>query len=330
MKNIFRMVPRLLFLFSIVVGALSGGCGGGGGSAGFVSKPVTISSTNAPKVAANSALISGAMNGTSSAGGGVSAASVSPATQGMRMNAINAIIEHQIMRVGGVLGSGQTSHALAAPQILSGTPCTGGSGTYLVETLSSTSVSITYTDCVDSTTSGTANGTLLFSSLSIPNATSASGQISTSDFSVNDGQHVYALNGSAHFTDSMPSTTDTFTMSGGPLVINIDGAKNTLSGFTMSLVEDQNTLAYTTSLDGSLDSDALGGHVTIDTTTAFQGVNIDQNDPESGIMVVRGDSNSRVTVTATGSGSVRLDVIDGAGVSTSSNTTWSALEQVSL
>lgn len=321
MKNTTRTIPASVLLFSITTAALVTACGGGGGSGSFVSNPVSISNSNAQQVAADSALVSGAMNGTSSGGGGVSVASVGQDSRGLHLT---SIIEHSLKRVGGSLNS--TQRSAAASQDLPGV-CATGSAT--INVLSSASASVTFINCVDSTTSETINGMLLFSHL-IVGTTSASGQLSTSDLNIADGQHLYALSGSANFTDNMPSTIDTFTMSGGSLVITIDGSRNTLSSFTMSLVEDQNTLAYTTSLDGLLDSDALGGHVTIDTTTAFQGVNIEQNDPDSGSMVVHGDSNSSITITATGSGNVTLDVVDSAGVSTTINTTWSSLEQTSL
>jgi hypothetical protein len=323
-----------VFLFSSVVAVCTAGCGGGGGSASFNTTPVAITTVNAPQVSAQTALISGAMGSTgSTGGGGATAASVHPQVGGLNLM---AVLLGQVKWLAGAQGPAPAVRAMikmAKPQAV--TNCVQ-SGSYSVTVLSPTSGSITYTNCVDSATSGTLNGTLSLSSLVVsdPNFTppwNMSAQINLSNFSITDASHLYVLNGSSGLTDAMlaDGVTETLGMTNGPVDIAIDGHANALSGFTLSLTENSSTQVYSTSLDGTLDSGLLGGRVTIDTTTAFGGVNIDLNNPDTGSMTIHGAGNSSVVLTATGAGAVTLQVdADGNGVidpNGTSNTTWNDL-----
>jgi hypothetical protein len=335
MLNNTQKISAVLFpLLSISI-LLSSGCGGGGGSSGsFVSSPVAISSTNAPKVAADSALVSGAVGGASSGGGGVTPASAHPATSD---TSLWMILDRQFKRIN---GPSVPTHPLPGMVTAQGFTTTvscasnnSGSGSYVIDQTSNTAATITFTNCIESNNTETLNGTLIFSNISV-NGTTAAGHMSTTGFTVDDTQHSYVLNGSADFTDSMPNTVDTFTMLNGPLTITVDGASNILNNFTIIFTEDASTPLYTMNVDGTLDSQALGGHVTLHTTAPFVSANIDGNNPDSGSMLITGANNSSVKVTALGGDNVQLDVdADGDGMvdpDGTSSTKWTTLEALSL
>jgi hypothetical protein len=344
MKNIFRIGSGVLFITSIVAAVLAVGCGGGGGGGssfgGAASGTLPITSGNAQQIATQAAFISGVMDNAGTNTGGVTAQNVNQNSS--RINLALLIAAHVKF-----FGEKQTQlrqpsslarpAALSPPQTIN---CTV-SGSLLVTVLSSSSASVSFSDCVDSATSGTANGTMVVSALQFSDANfvppwNVSANVSMISLSINDGVHVSVLDGTTHLADSMQSdgVTETFVLSGGPLAVVVDGQQNTLGNFSMGLTENQTTLAYTTSLDGTLVSDQFSGSVVIDTTVSFQGVNIDQNDPASGSMVIRGAAQSTATLTATGGGGVTIEVdANGDGVMDTGGTittTWANLQASQL
>lgn len=222
---------------------------------------------------------------------------------------------------------------MVVAQGLTNTTNCGTSGKFVVDQTSNTSATITYTNCIEPNSSETLNGTLSVSNIT-SSVTSFAGHMSTSNFTVVDTQHTYVLSGSAEITDVTQNTLDTFTMTNGPLTIAIDGAPNTLSNFTMIFTEDPSVSRYTLSIDGVMDSQTLGGHVTLDTTAPFVSANIDGNSPSEGSMLITGANNSSVKVTALGGDAVRLEVdADGNGIvdpDGTSTKTWTELETLAL
>lgn len=318
---------------------LCSGCGGGGGggsSAGFVSGPVAVTNANAPRVAANSTQLGGAMGGTSSASNG-GAAPASALTATSPSASIWRALERQVTRINGGSVPAHPLPGMVTAQGLQTTfSCTshgGTTGSYVIDETSNTSATITYTNCFDDLSGDTLNGALSFSSITF-NGSTFTGHMSTRNLTVTDATHTYVLSGTANVSDATQSAPETFTMTGGPLTITVDGASNTLSNFTMIFTEDLTVPRYTTSIDGELDSEALGGRVTLDTQTAFVSADIDGNNPSAGVMLITGANNSSVKVTALGGADVRLEVdADGDGLVDSNgtiSTTWTELETLTL
>lgn len=325
MKNINRMVPTGLIPVSVAIASLLAGCGGGG-SAGFTAAPVAITTVNAPQVAAQAALVSGAMGATGSSSGGATGSSVNAQVSGL--NPLAVLSDSVKWLSGAPAPTSRRMVSMVTPQAAMTTACLI-SGTYTINIQSASAASLTYSSCVDSATSGTFNGSMSLSGLVVsdPNFIppwDMSAHMSVSNFSIDDGLHVYILNGSSTLTDAMQSDgiTENLGMSGGPLEIAIDGHASTLYDYSMLLEENLNSLSYITSLDGTLVSDLLGGRVTLDTTVAFTGVNLDLGSAEAGSMTITGAGNSSVKLTATGGGAVTLRVdADGDGVVDSNGTT---------
>lgn len=331
-NNTQKMFAGLVPLLSVSV-LLCSGCGGGGGgsSGGFVSGPVAVTSANARKVAADSTQVGGALGGTSSgSGGGAAPASAHTATPDA---SVWRALELQVNRINGSSPPARSLPGMVTAQGLRTTfSCTSNGGTtgnYVIDETSSTSETITYTNCFDSVSGDTLNGALSVSGISFDGAT-FTGHMSTGNFTVIDATHTYVLSGSADISDVTQTTTDTFTMTGGPLTITVDGASNTLSSFTIVFTEDLSVSRYTTSIDGTMDSQALGGHVTLDTTVPFVSANIDGDNPSAGSMLITGANNSSVRVTALGGDDVRLEVdadgIGGVDPDGTSPAKWSELE----
>lgn len=341
MKNSYRKFSGCLFMLIIATATLTGGCGGGGGgSGGVASGTLQITPNNAVQVSAQSAYVSGVMDSTGANAGGITAQNLRQ--KAPRIN-LAALISGHVARLGGALPPMRAASNRVMPSALPAPELIGCSvsGTILITVLSSSSAVVSFTNCVDSASSGIANGIMVLSALSFSDVNfvppwNVSANVKMNDFTVDDGVHVVVLNGSTHLTDSMKvdGITETYTLSGGPLVLDVDGHNSTLSGFSVSLVEDQNTLAYSTSLNGTLATDQLRGDVVLDTLTPFSGINIDLDNPLSGSMVVRGAAHSTLKLTAIGNGQVRLEVdADGDGAvdaGGTSITTWTALEAALL
>lgn len=332
--NTHKMFFGLLPLLSVSVLLCSGcGGGGGGGSSSFVSTPVAISGSNAPQVAAASTQVGGSMAGTSSAGGGATPASAQPAPS---VSSLWMTLERQFHQLNGAAvpvrpAPGRVTAQGMSPSI---TPCgtSSSSGSYTV-TVSDTSATISYSNCIDSLSGDTLNGSLYLTNI-VFDSTTFSAHMSTSNFTDVDTRHTYVLSGVAEVSDVTQKPLDTFTMSGGPLTITVDSVPSTLNNFTMIFTEDTTVPRYTVSIEGVLDSQVLGGHVTLDTTAPFVSASIDGDNPSAGSMLITGANNSSVKVTALGGDDVRLEVdADGIGGVDPNGTTlkkWSELEALTL
>lgn len=152
------------------------------------------------------------------------------------------------------------------------------------------------------------------------------------------------------FTEGM----DTFTVTGGfNFTLSDDGAGNitivmsgtnfsfsgtengvpfseSLTNFRYELSFNENTGDYTVDFSGTISSGDLGGAVTFDTTTPFQGNTTEEFDlqtPTSGVLEVSGAGGSKAILTVTGLNTVRIEIDeDGDGTfETTINTTWDAL-----
>jgi len=152
------------------------------------------------------------------------------------------------------------------------------------------------------------------------------------------------------FTEGM----DTFTVTGGfNFTLSDDGAggisivmsgtnfslsgteggapvSESLTNFRYELTFDENTGDYTVDFSGTISTGDLGGAVTFDTTTPFQGTTTEEFDlqnPIVGVLEVTGAGGSKAILTVTGLNTVRIEIDeDGDGTfETTINTTWDAV-----
>lgn len=112
----------------------------------------------------------------------------------------------------------------------------------------------------------------------------------------------------------------------------MDGApiNESLTNFRYELTYDENTGDYTVDFSGTISTGDLGGAVTFDTPTPFQGTTSEEfflENPTSGVLVVSGAGGSQAILTVTGMNTVRIDIDeDGDGTfETTINTTWDVI-----
>jgi hypothetical protein len=139
----------------------------------------------------------------------------------------------------------------------------------------------------------------------------------------------YTYNGAANYAGSRSGNQLTETVTISSLTLAMGAVTQTLSGATVNITDNEVTQSYTIAFDGTINSNALGFSITVDTTTPFAGVdddNVNNGMPTSGSMTITA-SDSALIMTATGGNNVRLDVDtnkDG-GIDAVVNTTWSEI-----
>jgi len=135
-------------------------------------------------------------------------------------------------------------------------------------------------------------------------------------------------------TDNGAGTT-TIVMSGTSFAITgMDQGvpiNESLTNFRFAVSFNDNTGDYSLDFSGTISDGELGGSVSFDTTTPFQGTafgQLDLDNPDSGVMVVTGAGGSMVILTVTGPNTIQIQVDeDGDGnFETTINTTWDALD----
>jgi hypothetical protein len=111
-----------------------------------------------------------------------------------------------------------------------------------------------------------------------------------------------------------------------------DGApiNESLTNFRYALTFDENTGDYTVDFSGTISTGDIGGAVTFDTTTPFEGTTTTEfviENPTAGVLEVTGAGGSKAILTVTGLNTVRIQIDeDGDGTfETTVNTTWDAL-----
>jgi hypothetical protein len=103
-----------------------------------------------------------------------------------------------------------------------------------------------------------------------------------------------------------------------------------LTNFRYDLTFNENTGDYTVDFSGTVSTGDLGGAVTFETTTPFQGTTSTEfflENPTAGVLEVTGAGGSKAILTVTGLNTVRIQIDeDGDGnFETTINTTWDAL-----
>ena len=323
------------------LGALLAGCGGGGGGSGggtaVPSGAVTLTSDNAQQAAgdaadANEGAVGGGGAGTTlftgvvtqDSGGGTSVAE---------------LIRAQVLRLDRL--SGQVALPLATGAVTTVNDTCSGGGSFSAtwddadndgEFSSGDSFTVTFSGCVEdgATLDGgmSLTGFTLTGDPSVVAPWSLGADVGFDNLSISEGGTSASIDGDVSLTADTPDgVAISSRLSGSSLTLAIAGKSLTLSSFTFDYTEDLNTLAFSLSVSGTLQSTALNGSVTLSTPTLFTGIDINTF-PTAGTLQIDGASNSRVSLTATGGDSVQLDIDnEGDGIIDDTQfTTWTALE----
>lgn len=324
----------------MISAAMMAGCGGGGDSATTVTAATsTISSGNAPDVAANAV---NASNGISQSG------SVSSLITGVTVDASNAgsagLIDTSLQQIYKVLEKQAAANLVAGVTTTQSYPCTnGGSISATVSeavtgTLSSgDSVALTATQCIEGSTTLNGGLSVSFSNLSgTPgSATAWSGALGLNfkNFSIAAGTEAALANGDMALSINQLGYQDaTASISGNSLQLSLSrsGAvviDRTLSAYSYTGAVKSNLETYSVNFTMTGDFKiASNGAYSVTTTTPFK--RLTGAYPYQGALKVTGSGNTSVTLTALDNTNVRLDIDkngDGATDDTV-NTTWAALK----
>lgn len=251
------------------------GCGGGGGSA-----PNTEDGRSAPL------RITG-FNGTDVATLGFSASEA-------------AVGFADIMRI-------EVQTLLQAFSPMRESACASGSKTTSVVDADASStltagdeVSIEYNDCVDSVIGGLTNGTLrlnVISSLgSGPSDYTVSGSLTLIDLSINAIEGLATLSSISEVLFSADSMSRSIVLEIESFVVAFAGVTERLMSAIIVKDHDLGTDRYILSIDGSADSESLGGSFTLETVIPFSGPF--DSYPDQGFIEFGGGSNTAFRVSA--------------------------------
>lgn len=333
-------VGALMISAAMITGCGGGGGGdSGGGTTTVTAATSTISSSNAPDVAANAV---NASNGISQSG------SVSSLITGVTVDAGNAasagLINTSLQQMYKVLANQSAASLVAGVTATQSYPCTnGGSISATVNeavtgTLSSgDSVAVTATQCIEGSLTLNGGFSVSFSNLSgTPGtATAWSGALGLNfkNFSITEGGEAALANGDMALSiNQLGYNNATASISGNSLQLSLSrsGAvviDRTLSAYSYTGTVQSSLETYSVNFTMTGDFKSAGnGAYGVTTTTPFK--QISGAYPYQGALKVAGSGNTSVTLTALDSTSVRLDIDkNGDGVTDETvNTTWLALK----
>ena len=309
-----------------------GGGGGGGGGGGSSSSPLSINSSNAGQVASEAygaadLAVTGATSTTDMVTFSVGTAS-SP-TFNLRKFADDYL---QRMRSRG-------SSQMVTAQAVHDYPYDCESGNLndswndadnnFVDSAGD-SYSTTYNNCVEGgiTMNGGVSATLGTLAGDTFGDYQISGSFSFNNLSISYSGFTVTIDGDMTYSASRTGSDVSATLQISSLTTADPSGSSAIANATLQYSLNESTLAYLYTISATLSGTAIGGQVTVATTTPFAGTGAGY--PESGSMRVTGAGGSSVTVTAIGGASVRLDVdSNGDGVvDSTSTTTWAALESL--
>ncbi|NOY44477.1 MAG: hypothetical protein GXP50_03355 [Deltaproteobacteria bacterium] len=152
--------------------------------------------------------------------------------------------------------------------------------------------------------------------------------ISFQGFSYQTAAESGSVAGTFTFTlESADGDAVTFTLASESLTATENGTTETLTDFSAALTVTESTGDYSFSLDGTLESEKLGGAISVETAQPFQGTGDDN--PISGTMVIT-DSSTGAKVTVQVVDDLNVDLLvdeDGDGATDFTvHTTWDELE----
>ena len=146
------------------------------------------------------------------------------------------------------------------------------------------------------------------------------------NLSVSENGQTYSVNGDVSTTiDTTGLPTSTVSVSGNLLSLTDGTQVDSLFGYSTSVSVDESTGDYVLTASGTLEGSLFDGSVTFNTTTPFQGTGF--ADPDSGVLEINGANGTSITLTALNNVDVQIDVdTDGDGISDSTLfTTWGEL-----
>ncbi len=153
-------------------------------------------------------------------------------------------------------------------------------------------------------------------------------QITFDNFSLDDTLELMSVDGTMDM-DLVQSggVTGESDLSIGNLVLGQAANSWVLQNMSATAEEDYNSLAYSLSQNGTVDSDQLGERFTVQTLVPLTGVDLSGNAPDAGSLRITAANGSNVTLVAVGGGLVRLEIdSDGNGVAeTTIDTSWDEL-----
>jgi hypothetical protein len=270
-KNMFKKLPAISLCIALI------GCGGGGGSAPApntedgLSGPLTITGFNATDVATL----------------GFSASEAAVGFADIMLIEVQALLQAFFtMRESACQSGSKTTHVVDAD---ASSTLTAGD-----------EVSIEYNDCVDSVIGGLTNGTLrlnVISSLgSGPSDYTVSGSLTLIDISINAIQGLATLSAISEVLFSANSMTRSIVLEIESFVVAFAGVTERLMSAIIVKDHDLGTDRYILSIDGSADSEFLGGSFTLETVIPFSGPF--DSYPDQGFIEFGGGSNTAFRVSA--------------------------------
>jgi len=144
------------------------------------------------------------------------------------------------------------------------------------------------------------------------------------NLSISENGQTYSADGDVATTiDTTVLSTSTVSVSGSLLSLTDGTRVETLSVYSTSVSVDESTGDYVLTASGTLEGSLFDGSVTFNTTTPFQGTGF--GDPDSGVLEINGANGSSITLTASNNVTVQIDVIDADGMSETLVTTWDEL-----
>ncbi|MBI3771363.1 MAG: hypothetical protein HY272_01460 [Gammaproteobacteria bacterium] len=195
-------------------------------------------------------------------------------------------------------------------------------------------VTIIENNCIEDGVKTNGSVTIAFTSvtgdLTVGGAWSYAAKTTYSNFVWTEAGENTTMNGAAAIT---MSTSDNvlfkfeFSALAGGDTFTISDSSDTIQliDFAITGTDNDNTTEYIFALDGKMASVKLGGSVTAKTTAPFMGLGV--NDPSSGVMVLTGANNTKITMTTIDSTNVRLETdSNGDGIVDDTKTvTWNSL-----
>jgi hypothetical protein len=144
------------------------------------------------------------------------------------------------------------------------------------------------------------------------------------NLSVSESGQTYSADGDVATTiDTTVLSTSTVSVSGSRLSLTDGTRVETLSGYSISVSVDESTGDYVLTASGTLEGSLFAGSVTFNTTTPFQGTGF--GDPDFGVLEINGANGASITLTASNNMTVQIDVVDADGMSETLVTTWDEL-----
>lgn len=330
----------LLAMSSALLLTACGG-GGGGGGGGTPSSPTAVTLAPLPIGSANAAGVTseviGAQDLSSAAGGGgIFGAAVVPASSAQL--SLSDLARSQLTTILG-LPLNTTVTVTGAVQVQT-EPCDSGSITVQWNDADENSqlsagdtVQLTFNTCASEGATLDGVTTIQVQSItgdpiSAPTSPwSLSASTSFQSLTLTEGSEVWTVHGGMTVNLQFDGVSlYTTSLTGSELTVTEPAGAWTLRDFQYDETDDDASGAYTWAQTGRLDSDIIGGQVTFETTTTFEGVGTAY--PNTGVLVIRGSNNASVKMQALSDATnVDLDV-DSNGdsvVDVTVPTTWAAL-----